>query len=73
MKDFKLSPAASSSGVVGGEDRRDQATLGVPVQHDTIVPVFVFDETDTAEGQKLAETDPTVEMGVFVMTSFKLE
>lgn len=46
--------------------------LGEPKSDPEHRGLFVFDETDTAEGQKLAETDPTVEMGVFEMTSYKL-
>jgi uncharacterized protein YciI len=34
--------------------------------------LFVFDETDPKAGQALAETDPTVDMGVFEMTSHTL-
>ncbi len=33
--------------------------------------IFVFDETDIAEGLKLANTDPAAEMGVFTMTAHR--
>ena len=46
--------------------------LGRPLSDPDHRGLFVFDETEIEVGQKLAETDPTVEMGVFVMTSHTL-
>ncbi len=44
--------------------------LGEPKSDPNHRGLFVFDETDRDRGLALANTDPTVEMGVFVMTAF---
>ena len=47
-------------------------SFGEPKSDPTHRGLFVFDETDPKAGQSLAESDPTVDMGVFVMTAHKL-